>query len=104
MLRQRNLCGTHPAVLLFQLGDRGMGGMQHLLWPDGMAASLGELPTSVKHGAAAAFCAQQILWHGPAGREANLQPLPMPHFLEGWALDSGTTSYTSKTYGIQSNM
>lgn len=45
-----------------QMGDWGVGGLQRLLWPDRMAASLGELSASAEHGAAAALCAQQALW------------------------------------------
>lgn len=74
-----------------QLGDRRVAGLQRLLWPDRMAASLGELSAGAQHGAAAALGAQQPLRGRPSRWEASLQPLAVPVFMESWALDSGTT-------------
>lgn len=88
----------NPSVLPPQLGHRGVGDLQCLLWSDGVAASLGELPADVKQGAAAALCAQQTLWRGPPRWETNLQPLPVPCFLASWTLDPGTTSETRRLF------
>lgn len=77
-----------------------MGGLQRLLWPDRVAASLGELPADFQHGAAAteAFGAQQTLWRGPSRGKTNLQPLPLSCFLAIWALDPGMNSETRRLF------
>lgn len=75
-----------------------MGGLQRLLWPDRVAAPLGELPAGVQLGppaaAAAAVCAQQPLQGCPTRWEASLQPPGVPVRMEGWALDSGRKTGT----------
>lgn len=74
-----------------------MGGLQRLLWPDRVAAALGGLSASVKHGATAALCAQQPLRRQPARWEASLQPPDVPVVVESWALDSGMTAQNNSS-------
>lgn len=75
--------------LFHQVGDWGLGGLQCLLWADRVAATLGELPAGVQQREAAPLSKQQALWRRPARGQADLQPVPLPRWLEDRALDHG---------------
>lgn len=71
-----------------QLDDRRLGGLQRLLRTKRVAASLGGLPAALRW-RAAAFRQQRTLPGPPSGRQAALQPLPVPGGVAGRALDAG---------------